>query len=389
MKKYQLLTVLLVLGVLLGGVIGPALAKRSEQQPPPDISIQGTVSNKFSFQGVLTQSGNPVTGTRDMNFRLFTDATCTTQIGGGIYLFDVPVTDGVFSVELDFSASYFNGQALWLETRLNTTSISCLEILPAPYAFSLRPGANITGTVDELLVLDNTSTGTGDVDTLIVRNASGGGEAVEVAAANNAVAAFATNGYGVIGQTSSAAAAGVLAVGLDAGPDLVLGSNGSNDDGVLSSDPAFASSDLFFFTNDGFVIRLDYDGSGESSDLDVRDKDNNQIFNINNSGTVTYGGAGIAAFPRPAYDSGWRAIGLNSTITLAHNLGGDVDNYVVDMACKGASAGINNWGLGGDANYDEYYGAWYYDLTTTQVTIKRWNQDTDCSQVRIRIWMYP
>jgi hypothetical protein len=40
--------------------------------------------------------------------------------------------------------SHFNGQGLWLEVEVGGTQIGCQEILPVPYALSLRPGAVIT-----------------------------------------------------------------------------------------------------------------------------------------------------------------------------------------------------------------------------------------------------
>lgn len=391
MKKTQILVFILVLGLLFGVAIGPALAQEEQppQSPTGEISLQGAVSNKFIFQGSLSRGGSPLSGTPDMTFRLYTDDACTLLLSGTITIPDVPVTDGLFTVELSFSAAYFNGQALWLRTTVDGTTVGCQEILPVPYALSLRPGAEINGIIDELLVLDQTQAGAGDYDTLIVRNNSDDGEAVEIAAVNTALYASSSGGYGVIGVSTSATGVGILAKGYGSGTDLVIGGDGASDDGIISSDPSYPSSDLFFFANDGVVIRLDYDGEGEDADLEVRDKDNVLLFNIDESGAITYGGAGIAAFPRPAYDSGWTSMSLGGTVTLTHSLGGDIDNYVVDMTCKHSTSGINNWGLGGDANYDEYYGAWYTNLTATSITLRRWGEDTDCPQARIRIWMYP
>jgi hypothetical protein len=76
-------------------------------------------------------------------------------------------------------------------------------------------------------------------------------------------------------------------------------------------------------------------------------------------------------------------------VNRTHNLGGDEDNYVVDLTCKNGGGGINNWGVGGDANSTEYYGAWWSDLSTSAITIHRWDDDTDCPSVRVRIWVYP
>jgi hypothetical protein len=58
----------------------------------------------------------------------------------------VQVTNGLFSVDLDVTHGHFNGQGLWLEVEVGGTRIGCQEILPVPYALSLRPGAVISDT---------------------------------------------------------------------------------------------------------------------------------------------------------------------------------------------------------------------------------------------------
>lgn len=160
---------------------------------------------------------------------------------------------------------------------------------------------------------------------------------------------------------------------------------------MLSSDPTYASSDLVFLTNDGIRIELDNDGDGEDADIEVRDKDGVLIFNIDESGAVSFGGTGLVAYPRPAYDSGWLTFSLGEVRALTHNLGGNADKYVVDLTCKRISggAGVNNWSVGGDANGTSSYGSWWSNLTTSNITLHRWNNETDCPDLRVRIWMYP
>jgi hypothetical protein len=149
MKSTKCLQPIIFIGLFLAlaGSKGLGLAQEPENEPQPQgtVSIAATVGSKFSYQGVLKENGSPVTGSRDMTFRLYVDDTCSTQLGSGIVKNSVQVTDGLFSVELDVTHSQFDGQGLWLEVEVGGTQIGCQEILPVPYALSLRPGALIYG----------------------------------------------------------------------------------------------------------------------------------------------------------------------------------------------------------------------------------------------------
>ena len=401
MNLSRILTILVFIAILSGLAIslGQAQEPAQPEQPQGELSIEATVASKFTYQGMLREDGYPVSGTRDMTFRLYSNSTCATLLGGEISMPAVPVSQGLFSVELSFSQSYFNGQGLWLGIQVGTTKVACQEIVPVPYALSLRPGAHIEGTTDELLVVDNTSTSTGDIDTLILRNDSGVGEALEVGANSNAVAAFATYGYGVLGQTNTVTNTGVLARGKDTGPDLILAGNantGDGDDGRLHSDPAYAGSDLFLVSNDAIRLELDNDADGADADFEIRNKDDALIFNVDESGDVTMGGNGIAAFPRPAYNSGWISIARGEDRRLTHNLEGNIDNYVIDLNCYTDAPWwlINNHSIGADTYYYPSEGLYlksffWHELTTTQVVVTRQPDEDHCDQFRLRIWVYP
>jgi hypothetical protein len=212
---------------------------------------------------------------------------------------------------------------------------------------------------------------------------------------SSGVYARSTNHHGVYGRTDSADSAGVYARGKDSGADLILGGNaqtGAGDDGAIYSDPKYPSSDIFLITNDGLVIVLDKNGDGEDADFEIRDKDNKLIFNVDESGDVSYGGPNIAAFPRPAYDSGWVSISQGTEKTLTHNLGGDPDNYVVDMQFYKSSMGRHQRYYGG-YSYDVGEGPWnlgaYWEgLDDTQIKVYRHYRDGATEKIRVRIWVY-
>ena len=71
-------------------------------------------STQFTYQGNLKSGGANANGSYDFQFALFDASSGGNQIGGGIAQSSVAVTDGVFSVNLDFG-SVFPGASRFLE----------------------------------------------------------------------------------------------------------------------------------------------------------------------------------------------------------------------------------------------------------------------------------
>jgi hypothetical protein len=71
----------------------------------------------FTYQGKLTDAGNPANGTYDIQFKLFdtADVGTGTQQGDTITNPTVQVSAGIFTVQLDFTATVFNGSPRYLE----------------------------------------------------------------------------------------------------------------------------------------------------------------------------------------------------------------------------------------------------------------------------------
>ena len=128
--------------LILLWAIGSAMAQGPE--PQGDISAAATVNSRISYQGVLTEGGTPVDGNRNMVFNFYTNSTCSPIAVESIPK-SVQVTNGLFSVELDVTHGVFWGEGVWLEVEVGGTPIGCEEILPVPYALSLRPGAEVIG----------------------------------------------------------------------------------------------------------------------------------------------------------------------------------------------------------------------------------------------------
>jgi len=99
---------------------------------------------------------------------------------------------------------------------------------------------------------------------------------------------------------------------------------------------------------------------------------------------------GGAPFPRPAYDSGWIALARGEIRTLTHNLGGNIDNYVVDMSHRNGLQGYNNWGDGMYLSDDAWGGYWWFELNMETVKVQRGGNDWPGGgfEYRLRIWVY-
>ena len=112
------------------------------------------VGTAFTYQGRLTDAGNPANAPYDLQFSLFDAASGGAQVGATLSRDDVVVTNGLFTVSLDFG-SVFAGNRRWLELRVRpaastgayTTLAGRQELTPAPNAlFSTNvPWAGVAG----------------------------------------------------------------------------------------------------------------------------------------------------------------------------------------------------------------------------------------------------
>ena len=101
-----------------------------------------TMGTAFTYQGRFMDGGSPADDEYDFEFKLYDDLTSGTQQGSAVYQGDVEVSDGYFTVTLDFGSSVFDGDARWLEigvrpgesTGAYTTLTPRHELTPASYA---------------------------------------------------------------------------------------------------------------------------------------------------------------------------------------------------------------------------------------------------------------
>lgn len=118
----------------------------------PAASARTPEGTSFTYQGRLTESGTPASGSYDLSFVLFDAPTGGAPVGPAVALEDVTVTEGLFTVVLDFG-SVFGGEKRWLElgvrpgsaTGPHTVILPRQEVTPSPSAMFSRSAADALG----------------------------------------------------------------------------------------------------------------------------------------------------------------------------------------------------------------------------------------------------
>ncbi|MFN0278688.1 MAG: tail fiber domain-containing protein [Pyrinomonadaceae bacterium] len=85
-------------------------------------------TTEFAFQGSLKDNAAAANGSYDFEFALFDMLSAGTQIGATVPKNNVPVTNGIFSVKLDFG-SVFPGAHRYLEVRVRLTGQPGMTLL--------------------------------------------------------------------------------------------------------------------------------------------------------------------------------------------------------------------------------------------------------------------
>lgn len=135
--------VVAVVFFLAGGLLRPRLGAAQEDAPEAVTLALGTA---FTYQGQLLKNSAPLTDTCDLRFQLFDDPTAGGQVGATQTIPAVGVSNGLFTVQIDFGQGAFNGSGRWLGIAAQCTGDADFVLLtprqpltPAPYALAL-PG---------------------------------------------------------------------------------------------------------------------------------------------------------------------------------------------------------------------------------------------------------
>lgn len=122
----------------------------------------------ITYQGHLATNLLPANGTYHFTFTLYDAATAGNTVGTPVILTGVPVTNGLFTVSLDFGVASLFGQNLWLAIGVKhptdavyTTLAARQPLTPAPSAYSLRLPFTQNGTTTSGPLFQVTNQGVG------------------------------------------------------------------------------------------------------------------------------------------------------------------------------------------------------------------------------------
>ncbi len=128
-----------------------------------NLHAQGTA---FTYQGQLRNNGSPANGSYDFQFMVFNSSASGTQQGPTLTTNATAVSNGLFTVTLDFGG-VFPGANRWLDISVRTNGSSQFfeltprqPLTPTPYAItagSVAPGAGLAGTYGGAVTLSNTA----------------------------------------------------------------------------------------------------------------------------------------------------------------------------------------------------------------------------------------
>jgi hypothetical protein len=224
----------------------------------------------FTYQGRLNNGTNPANGSYDFQFQIYNAGSVV--VGGPLTNAPVAVSNGLFTVALDFGSSVFSGGALTLEIGVRTNgsagAYSILSprqpILSVPYAVqslnssnalnlaSPLQGTNITGTIPDAQLSTNVALLNGS-QTFGGANLFGGA-VTATNPANVFKGAFSGNGIGLT-NLSTTNLVGIL-------PDARLSTNVA----LLNGSQTFGGSNVFTgavtATNSNNVFNGAISGSG-------------------------------------------------------------------------------------------------------------------------------
>lgn len=240
---------------------------------------QGTA---FTYQGRLNDGANPANGSYDLRFILYDNSVGGSQQGPILTNNATAVSDGLFSVTLDFG-NQFPGAGRWLELAVRTNGPGTFSILsprqaltPTPYALTagnVISGGLASGTYGNAVTLNNptnqfTGSFSGNGGGLTNLSAAGLAGTVADARLSSNVALLSRSGQVFTGSSNSFI--GLVGLGTSAPQANLHVVTGASGEGIRVQGPgsgAMNQAYLSFMDNGGTRIGIVGDGSTYDSDV--------------------------------------------------------------------------------------------------------------------------
>jgi formylglycine-generating enzyme required for sulfatase activity len=121
----------------------------SALSPQPSTFAQGTT---FTYQGRLNDGGSPANGNYDLTFSLFGVSSGGTAVASPLTNAPVGVSNGLFTVALDFGSGVFTGAVRWLEIGVRTNGGGGFSTLSPRQQITATPYAITAGTAASLAI---------------------------------------------------------------------------------------------------------------------------------------------------------------------------------------------------------------------------------------------
>jgi hypothetical protein len=127
------------------------------------VFAQGTA---FTYQGQLQNNGALANGNFDLKFTLFKTNITGAAVAGPVTNSDVGISNGLFTVTIDFGGAVWNGETNWLEIAVETNGGSPFtklsprqQVTPSPYAITAENlgSDGLSGTYGDMVTLNNSS----------------------------------------------------------------------------------------------------------------------------------------------------------------------------------------------------------------------------------------
>ena len=99
------------------------------------VFAQGTA---FTYQGRLNSSGAPASGTYNLTFSLFNVNSGGSAVAGPVTTNGVIITNGLFTVLIDFGSGVFTGETNWLQIGVETNGAGSFTDTDAAPAIDAR-----------------------------------------------------------------------------------------------------------------------------------------------------------------------------------------------------------------------------------------------------------